>query len=154
MEGRSPSQIQPQLEYWERKSRNGRPPRRLKTPSWFQFATKRTQSGQGNSARNCFHATVRRWKWEFQCFDKRELWWLHSGSVKRSSPQASMRQLVTSELISKALWVGETACPGISGRKKKEKPQKNSHIALLLARSLPPLSLSPFEYWQKFRQWQ
>lgn len=44
-----------------------------------------------------------------------------------------MRQLLTSELISKALWVGETACPGICGRKKK------SRTAPSLSRSVSPL---------------
>lgn len=53
--------------------------------------------------------------------DESELWCLHSDSVKRSSPRAFMRQLLMSELISKALWVGETACPGICGRRKKKR---------------------------------
>ena len=116
----------------------------LISSSWLdlhlQQKTKRVRGGvvrhlQGKAAGNSFYAAVRRWKWEFQS-TKVNFGVLRSESVKRSSLRASMRQLLTSELISKALWVGETACPGICGRKKKK-----SHIALSLPLCLLSLPL-------------
>ena len=117
----------------------------LISSSWLdlhlQQKTKRVRGGvvrhlQGKAAGNSFYAAVRRWKWEFQS-TKVNFGVLRSESVKRSSLRASMRQLLTSELISKALWVGETACPGICGRRKKKK----SHIALSLPLCLLSLPL-------------
>lgn len=90
---------------------------------------------QGNAEGNSFLCYSKKVKMRISVLDKSELWCLHSDSVKRSPLRASMRQLLTSKMISKALWVRDSACPGICGRKKK------SHIALPL--SLSPLS--PFE---------
>lgn len=86
-----------------------------------------------------FVPQIRSWKWEFSEFDKTELWCLYSDSVKRLAPPASTRQPLTSELISKALWVWETACSGICGKKKKRK----THNALSCFFSLSVSSLSP-----------
>ena len=118
--------------------------------TWLAFATK-TKRLSGGLSGICeemqqetvffffFFATVRRWKWEFQ-LTKVNFGVLRSESVKRSPLWASMRQLLTSELISKALWVGETACPGICGRKKKKRKSP-----ILLSRSLSVSSLCLWE---------
>lgn len=80
--------------------------------------------------------------------DKSELWCLHSDSVKRSPLRASMRQLLTSELISKALWVWETACPGICGRKKS--PTLLSRTLSVSSLSLPLRTDRSFDSGSKF----
>lgn len=118
----------------------------LISSSWLYLNLQQNLKGLlgfvGHLRRKCsrkqfFSAAVRRWKWEFQ-LTKVNFGVLRSESVKRCPLRASMRQLLTSELISKALWVGETACPGICGGKKKK---KKSHIALSLPLCLLSLPL-------------
>lgn len=106
-------------------------------------------------ARKCSRKTVslcysEKVKMKISVLDKTELWCLHSDSVKRSSLRAFMRQLLTSELISKA-YLGWKDC--MSGHLWKTKKKKKSHNALSLCLcllSLPLRTDTSFDSGSKF----
>lgn len=108
---------------------------------------RRREKNIGRELQQFFYETVR-WKWGFQYLTKLSFGVSIQTLSSFPSLRASTRQLLTSEMISKALWVEDC----MSGHLWKGREKKVPYCSLAL--SLCLRLLSPFENWQKFWQWQ